>query len=307
MPPKMPICSPVGLDEYKKTKSCFTIEALRELASSWNRMNPNTQIANVPTLSRAALYTQLNNRLKPTCGTGRLKELKWIQQLGGLSQNRVASRFVMPPKPTDWDKNPHKWLNNYDINHILSRFEGDPKYPYKLLGVVPIDFQGTDSAGNALYPELHKFDLSKYVGKYKFLGLITNLDTHEGPGTHWTSTFIGIDPSLPCFGAYYYDSTFTSRTDVHRVPPEIRKFFKMLKQQADALPTPNAAHKFKRVFYKPSHQHQDTECGMFSIFYQVHWLRTLIKDLNATHKNIDKLKITDEQAFKLREFFFSTA
>lgn len=296
----MTVCSPLGLDEYKKTKSCLSYEALQELAESWNKLHPEAPIdASQP---RADLYKALTRHLKTSCGTGKLKELKWVQHLGGMSQNKVSAKLLMPPKPKEWADKPRKWLTNYDIQHILSRFEGDPKYPYKLLGVVPIDFQGKDSLGNVLYSELHDFDLSKYVGKYKFLGLVTNLDTHEGSGSHWTSTFIGIDPNMPCFGAYYYDSTFTNRTDVKRVPPEIRAFFDVVKKQAERLP---GAKKFKKIFYKPSHQRGNTECGMFSIFYQVHWLRSLIKDLNVTHKEIDQLKITDDQVFKLRDFFFA--
>lgn len=291
MTAKTPICSPVGLDNYKDHGTCFSDDALAELAKSWNRKNSNKP----PITSSDAkiIRTKLNEVMKGDCGNGKSAELCWVQTLGGASQNRKAASMLMPPKPKDWSKNPRKWLNNYDITHILTRFEGDKQYPYKLLGVYPIDFQ-------AFYPEMRDFDLNQYIGNYRFLGLITNLDTHDGPGTHWTSSFICLDPSLPSFGAYYYDSTFNNNTDVHRVPKEIRKFFKLLKVQAEST-----THRpFRNVFYRLNHQKGNTECGMFSIFYQVHWLRSIIKNRDTTHKDIVRLKITDDQVFKLRDFFF---
>lgn len=291
------ICSPLGLDEFKRSSSCFTKDALMEMAKSWNRLHPDKPQINTTSgrLSQAALRKKLQQLLGPDEG-------EWITKVGGMSQNAKAALMVMPQKPKEWIKQPRKWLNNYDITHILTRFEGDTQHPYKLLGVFPIDFQGNDASGQPLYPDMHDFQLSKYVDKYKYMGIITNLDDHDGPGTHWTSTFIVIDPSLASFGAYYYDSTFTSRTDVSRVPPEIRTFFKLLKRQAAALyPT---AKPFKNVFYKLSHQKGNTECGMFSIFYQVHWLRSLVNNIGTTHKDIITLKITDDQVFKLRDFFF---
>ena len=295
--PKQPsdLCSPAGLDNFKEHGSCFTLDALRELATAWNRDHTNTPID-----LKSDDIDYYKSQLETVLGTK--NELTWIQRLGGMSQNRAAAKLLMPPKPKEWSNNPYKWLNNYNITHILSRFEGDAKHPYKLLGVVPIDFQGSDSSGNVLYPELHDFDLKHYIGKYKYLGLITNLDTHSGPGTHWTSSFVCIDPEKPCFGAYYYDSTFTPNTDVKRVPDEIRKFFKQMKRQAAAL---YPKKKFKNIFYRLNHQKGNTECGMFSIFYQVHWLRSIIENPNSTHKDIIRLRITDDQVWQLRNFFFA--
>jgi hypothetical protein len=298
-----PVCSPAGLDNFEVHGSCFSLEALKELAEAWNTTYSGARGTRIDTsiTDPAALRKQLAAVMEPECGKGRDAEMCWVQKLGGMSQNREAARMLMPPKPKDWNKNPHKWLNNYDISHALERLEGDAKYPYKLLGVFPIDFQGKDSSGAVLYPEMHNFELSKYMGKYKFLGLITNLDTHDGPGTHWTSTFICIDPTLPCFGAYYYDSTFTKSSELKRVPPDIVKFFRLLKRQAAALPN---SPKFKNVFYRLNHQKGNTECGMFSIYYQVHWINSLIKNNKTIHKDIVRLKITDDQVFRLRDFFF---
>ena len=298
-------CSAAGLDEFKQSGSCFPLSALQELARSWNRTR-----GKAPGAARIDENSQdpahLRSELTRLVAGGKNKEVRWVQELGGASQNPVAGRMIMPVKPKAWNDNPNQWLNNYDIQHVLNRFEGDAKYPYKLLGVFPIDFSGKDSGGNVLYPEMHDFQLSRYAGKYPFMGLITNLDTHDGPGTHWTSSFIVIDPKMKCFGAYYYDSTFTSRTDLRRVPESIRRFFKVLKKQAEALPEARALNaKFKNVFYKLSHQRGNTECGMFSIFYQVHWLNSIIKNADTVHKDIIRLKITDTQVAKLRDFFFA--
>ena len=302
------VCSPRGLDEFKNTGSCFSLLALQELAKSWNRTRgqaPGASRINETSQDPAVIRRELTRRMEKECA-GKNKEACWVQKLGGPSQNREAGKMVMPAKPNSWNQNPNQWLTNYDIQHVLSRFEGDTKYPYKLLGVFPIDFQGKDSGGSVLYPEMYDFQLAQYVGKYQYLGLITNLDTHDGPGSHWTSSFIVIDPKMKCFGAYYYDSTFTGKTDLRRVPESIRKFFKVLKKQAEALPEARARNaKFKNLYYKLNHQRGNTECGMFSIFYQVHWLNSIIKNKDTVHKDIIRLKITDGQVAKLRKFFFA--
>jgi hypothetical protein len=298
------VCSPLGLDTFVKSKSCFSLSSLQELVTSWNAKNPDNKIN--PSQDAKKLRSELKKKLAKQC-PGASCEACWINELGGASQNREAAKMVMPQKPKDWKKNPRKWLNNYDIQHILARFEGDKKYPYKLLGVFPIDFLGKDEYGNILYPEMYDFQLSKYVGKYKFLGMITNLDTHEGPGTHWTSTFIVIDPTLKSFGAYYYDSTFNKNTQLSRVPESIQKFFKILKKQAEELPEAQAAKAtFQNIFYTLDHQKGNTECGMFSIFYQANWLNQIIKNKDATHDNILRLKVNDNQVWKLRDFFFAS-
>ena len=294
------VCSALGLDQYEKTGSCFTLEALQELARAYNRRGKDTIDIS---LDHASLHKELTQRLAKECGTDATKEVRWIKALGSSK----AAKMVMPIKPREWDKNPHTWLNNFDIENVLSRLEGDKEYPYKLLGVFPIDFQGKDAYNQILYPEMYNFDIKEYIGKYKYLGLITNLDTHDGPGTHWTSTFIVIDPKLKSFGAYYYDSTFSTRTPLERVPKSILAFFKMLKKQAEALPEARG-RKFKNIFFKLGHQRGNTECGMFSIYYQVNWLNKLIKNINTTHRDIikhEKYAInTDEKVWKLRNFFF---
>jgi hypothetical protein len=132
----------------------------------------------------------------------------------------------------------------------------------------------------------------------RYIGMITNLDKHNQSGSHWTSFFACIDPKLPCFGAYYYDS-------VASMPPaEIVKFIETLKTQVRSIPG-GSDKPFLVKYNKMRHQRGNTECGVFSIDYQIRWIEGLYKDSSIKFENVAHIpKIDDAYIHKFRDVYF---
>jgi hypothetical protein len=171
--------------------------------------------------------------------------------------------------PEEWYSNPNEWLSNYDIEDVMIQYNNDKKYKFSFLGVFPIDFSEEDKFGRCLYSQICSIDINKYINKkIKYIGLITNLDKHNEPGSHWTSTFIIIDPEIKCYGAYYYDSNAMS------IPKYVLKFLKSIKMQ---LKKKYPDKEFKIQNNTIRHQRKNTECGMFSMAFQIRWLNALLK------------------------------
>lgn len=271
-------CSPSGQEVYKKDKTCFTKAALMRLADTWNTSHPNDVIRPSKMRDKATLWQALRVKMASMCDN----EACWADTLHGHHPSAEVARSLRPIKPKEWDKNSHTWLTNFDIEAVMKQYDFDthPKYKYKFIGVFPIDFQAKTLMGQCLYREFCSLDIGKlYKQGIRYVGMITNLDKHTESGSHWTSLFICIDPSLPCFGAYYYDSVASSP------PPEINVFLESVKYQVMKLP--GAAQKTFIIKHNNiQHQRGNTECGVFSIDYQVRWITSLYKRKKTTFADI---------------------
>jgi len=209
----------------------------------------------------------------------------------------IEDNDLRPSQPIEWIKNPTEWLSNFDIEKVLHQYEIIPEYTYKFLGVFPIDFATRNKNNQCVISSKCKIDINELVNtdKIKFLGFITNLSKANEPGTHWTSSFFILDPSLNSFGGYYYDSTSG------KIPKYLIPVFKDIKKQAEEL--------FKKEFNvyvnNIKHQYSNTECGIFSITFQTRWLIMLKKDKTTTFTDVIKYKdYNDATMKKLRNKFF---
>ena len=308
-------CSPVSAETYKKNKTCFSLEALQRLAITWNNTHKNHPI-NIKGKSRNKIWKDLNDRLKEICGTGETKESCWVDSLK-VSSIQVVAKNLRPERPASWDKNPSEWLSNIDIENVMFQYN-ELQNGYYFLGVFAIDFAEKDAFGRCLYEEictLNIFNLRKK--KIKYVGLITNLDKHDEPGSHWTSTFICIDPYSPSFGAYYYDS-------VSRAPPkEMEKFMNDLKTQAANIVTDlrnknnnknnnkskstensQKIYDFRLAYNKKQDQYGNNECGMFSMYYQMNWIKYLGANPSTQFEDVIAGKISDKMMNDYRSVIF---
>jgi hypothetical protein len=290
----MEVCSPVARNEFKKNKTCFSKTALIRIAELWNNNNKNNAIKGLYTKSKHNLWRDINDRMQQQCnGSGR--EWCWADKLGANNTTEVA-KSLRPKKPSEWYKKPYAWLSNYDIQAVMTQYQEDPANKYVFLGVFPIDFTSKDAMGQCICQEICTLDITKFIKKgIKYIGFITNLDRHDESGSHWTSTFICIDPHMPCYGAYYYDSV--SR----ETPPSVKGFMKSIHAQ---LPYKDVKSKFKLEYSEQREQSGNTECGMFSILYQLRWLETLQKNPNSTFGDVLKVKMNDAFVHKYRDILF---
>lgn len=293
-------CSPRGNDIYTRDKTCFTKDALIRLAEAWNAQYPD-KIRSYKRLSKRDLWANINLKMSSICTDAHSKEACWVDNLEGKNPSKEVARTMRPVTPDEWKKNEYTWLTNYDIEDVMSQYDyaQHPHYKYKFLGVFPIDFQARTMFGTCLFKEFCSLDITRFWKKgIRYLGMITNLDKHNQSGSHWTSLFICIDPQSSCFGAYYYDSVATTP------PMEIVKFMDTLKEQVQHIPG-GANKQFIVKYNKMRHQRGNTECGIFSIDYQIRWITALQKNPHTKFEDIaHNPRINDAYIHQFRKVYF---
>jgi Ulp1 protease family, C-terminal catalytic domain len=302
------VCSPLAERRFDGT--CFTKEALAKIATIWNKnygnanangnASGNKPILNISGKTKDQLWNDIHKRMLSQCKDS---EACWVDTLGqeARSVNEIADS-LRPLKPREWKKKPYAWLSNYDIQAVMRQYQKIPEYKYKFLGVFPIDFEKKTEFGTCVSEEICKLDLGALYKKgIRYVGMITNLDRHDEPGSHWTSLFICLDPNAKCYGAYYYDSTFTKNDTP---PVEITEFINKIKAQLVAINGPQTANTFRIDYNKNKHQYKNTECGVFSMVFQIRWLRKLIKDPNTVFETIVGIKMNDDDIHQIREVLF---
>jgi hypothetical protein len=294
-------CSPSQQANFKKNNSCYDEDALYKIIEAFNRNYPTNTInivASGKQKSFSVLWSELQMKLADKCDKN---ELCWVSHLG-IENDKKISTSLRPPKPIDWNNDPNTWLNNFNIEAVLIQYEEANKPFYKFYGVYSSDFLRKSNNVNVCYHrELCAIDIvDLYEKGTRALGFVINLDEHDEPGSHWTSVFAIIDPTMPCFGVYYYDST------TNDPPNDMSTFMKELQVQGNKMKKKyNTKYIFKNKINKVQHQFKNTECGVFSIYNQVKWLHEIKKkNGNITFSQIIKENIKDEQMSNLRKILF---
>lgn len=295
-------CSPSA----NKRKYCYSKESLIKIIKIWNFLTPNDKIILDSNESINDIIAKINLKFKKNIGKDNTY-WAWTDLLKQKARNlkkqeiitdlvTIEKNDLRPSQPKEWVKNPVEWLSNFDIIKVMKQYENIPENKYKFLGVFSIDF-GLKKDGVCQFSSFCNINIKSIIGsgKVKYIGFITNLSRSNEPGTHWTSSFFVLDPSLPSFGGYYYDSTTGT------IPKDLKPVFLDIRSQAQQL--------FKKPFpiliNNIRHQRSNTECGMFSIAFQILWLNLLKKNRNTTFEKIIKQsEYTDTKMKKLRFRYF---
>lgn len=289
----MEFCSPSAT----KRKYCYTKESLAKIIKIWNLLNVNDKIIITTKDTINDAINKINEKFKKILNKDNIY-WAWIdilkQQAKIKSKTEVINELIeiekkelRPAQPREWINNPVEWLSNYDIIKVMKQYEAIPENKYKFLGVFSIDFgvkKRVVDIRNLLKSEV------------RYLGFITNLSRSHEPGTHWTSSFFILDPSLPSFGGYYYDST------TGKIPKDLQIVFMDIKNQVERIykkPFPIAINNIR-------HQRSNTECGVFSMAFQVLWLNLLRINKNTAsfYQVIKQSQYTDAKMKKLRFGYF---
>jgi hypothetical protein len=244
-------CSPFAKNKRNMNHSCFTPESLVLLKNAYNKHHANDPSKQIHSTDQREIWDQLNVRL-PHCE----KETCWLNQLNDANiQKQMEQLLFAPTQPEEWRKDPNTWLSNYDILKVLDQYE--IAYPsFLFIGPTPIDFDEIDN-NECVWKELCNFSLQKqYNKKIRKIGIIFNLDKHDESGSHWVSMFVDLDERF----IFYFDSTGM------RIPPEIKKLMNRIKEQGKQLTNPIS---FKTITSNKEHQMEDTECGMYSLFFLI--------------------------------------
>ena len=257
-----------------KNPYIFSKTSLIYLIDTWNKYKTD-KITYRKTYTLAKLSQLLNEKIKPVCDDKQY--WCWTGAISNIAKDTktkeiikmIESEDLRPEMPIEWYKNSREWLSNYDIEDVMKQYDKSPQHKYAFLGVFPIDFSEEDKFGRCLYSQICSLDVKKYINKkISHLGLITNLDKHNQGGSHWTSTFIIIDPRNKCYGAHYYDSNAIA------IPAYVKKFIYNIKKRLLVI---YPKSDFKITYNTTRHQRKNTECGMFSMTHQIRWLNSLLK------------------------------
>lgn len=283
----MMVCSPTGEENYRKLKSCLGEDAIRHLVTLWNDRYPANAIASdlSPKRSLTELRKRFISHTASKKATNADTDVAIAKHLDSTSP--VVAKNFRPSKPSTWKETPREWLTNFDIDAVMAQYNMMPEFKYRFLGVFPVDFAEPlpELGGQCYTPEMCALRLSDIVKTgTKYTGFIINLDKHNESGSHWTSIFAVLDPELPSYGAYYYDSIGRSW------PTEIERYLKTWQTQMKKLypKTP-----FELQWSRAQHQHANTECGMFSMIFQILWIERLRFD---ERRRLNKAKDDEKEA-----------
>jgi len=286
-------CSPSHDIVYQKTGTCFTKEALIEMAKAYNKEyedNINYHPIQLNT-DKATLWNNLKARFYNICED---RESCWSNALT-TSKTENVLKSLKPKKPHEWNLNPYEWLSNHDIQGVLEQYEN--KYiDFEFLGVFPINFSKRTYSGICISEQICNINLLKLIKKGKTkIGAVFNLSPTYKQGSHWVSLYAELEPNNSNYGIYYYDSAGV------QPPKRILKLMKTMYKQLYGI------HKliYSKTSKKPElkinnirHQFKNTECGMFSINFII---RCLEKELFTSIIN-DTTR--DENVNKLRNIYF---
>lgn len=274
-------CGPEG---NSKKYTCIRDESICKLKTLWNKRHPDNVIKNG---NIKKTWSQLKKKLQNVCN----KESCWLKQKfakKGLG-NELSVAFA-PASPEKWKKNPTEWLSSNDIISVMKQYEKKYKC-FEFIGPSPIDYDTHKMYGECVWEELCHFDLSDQIkrGKTK-VGVIFNLDPHYKGGSHWVSLFINIKKQT----IFFFDSVGKT------IPKQIKKFVDMIKRQGLHLPDKEQVNFSYDENHPHEHQMDDTECGVYSLYFIIHMLED--------KHNAEYFKtrvITDKCVQKFRKVYFN--
>ena len=252
-------CSPKGKNEVKEY-TCYTDDDLHKIRNMWNARHPDKPIT---TNDSKEIWNMLKDYYANVCN----KESCWVRQMTkGTKMEKELLESFSPESPEKWKKNPNEWLSSIDIIKVMNQYEKTYSC-FDFIGPSPIDYDTQLLYGECVWEELCHFNLQDQIKKGKNkIGIIFNTDPHNKGGEHWISMFINIKKGE----IFFFDSAGDA------APKQVMKFVKTVTEQGHSLPG-NSRIDFKfDQNYPVEHQYQNTECGIYSLFFIIHMLEDKI-------------------------------
>jgi Ulp1 family protease len=179
----------------------------------------------------------------------------------GTAECVVAHMLKKQKAPEEWVSNPEEWLSSIDIEKVESEFM-HVFAKYKFLGCIPIDFDKKSQTGKCIVDSLCSIRIRDLYDKgARRIGIVFNTDVSTGPGQHWIALFADLNPKYENARITYFDS-------YSKAPePEIQRLMHRWKEQWDS--TKIHSKPTELTYNKTLHQHENSECGMYCIYF--HW------------------------------------
>ena len=269
-------CSPKKTNETLPF-TCYTSEALNKIKNVWNARHPDEKIKST---TPRKIWEQLRLYMSDTCDS----ESCWIRHQcikHDVDRSLLGDMFA-PISPEKWKKNPNEWLTTVDIQKVMKQWE-NADTTFRFLGPSPIDYDTHKMYNECVWEDICTFDLLDTIKKgTKKVGLIFNLDKHTESGSHWVAIYIDIGKGE----IYFFDSYGDN------IPKQLLKFCEDVKQQSN--------NKFNILINKKIHQHGNSECGMYSMYF-------IIQLLNGTpYDAFQTERVPDDKMLQLRKEYFNS-
>ena len=263
-----------------ETYSCYDYEQLLKIANTLNKNGYNIKIYK----TKKALWEEINKHMKDKCS----KEWCWIEQpeIKKIDDEELHQDTFRPEHPEEWKKNKKTWLTNFDIDAVMSQYEDI--YPdFKFFGPVPIDFED-------IYTELTNVNLGNlYKKNIKKIGIVFNLDPHYKSGSHWVAMFLNMTEPDKAIVAFY---------DSYGIEPDKLIIDLMSKFIIQGYQSNIDNIDIEPLFNPIQHQHENSECGVYSINFIVSMLKN--NGLKSNFFQICKDIIDDKTMNSFREIYF---
>jgi len=284
----MAFCAP-GYD--RGITGCLQRDSLLRIVKVYNQRHNDNPIVVSSSASDVDLWDKIRDGLSNVCGTSKDCDLCWLEQ-DYIKNDSLISQYYKPPKPVG----EKQWLKTSDINKVLKQFE-HTNSDFAFMGTVPIDF-------DQIFEEFAKIDLCSlydqkgmhlsttdehiYKGKaIRQFGFVFNLDRHNQSGSHWVCMFLNYKHKYPYIG--YFDSF-----GVCPPPKEVTNLMVRLAKQSEKCIDIKLRLKSNSI----QHQYENSECGMYCIYFIYSCLQ------GKSFEEITNTKIDDKTVNKLRNFFF---
>ena len=217
------------------------IENLRQVYNSEHRKD-----SPISAESPENIWNEIQSRLRKQCDRGNAECI-------------IASMISRPTAPDSWKTRPDEWLSSDDIDAVEKQYARLLKN-YYYVGTVPIDFDKKSKTGECLVDSLCSIDIrSLYKKGYTQIGIVFNTDKSTGPGKHWIALFCDIRPELEFPRITYWDSY------ANKPEKEIQVLMQRWKEQWDS--TGIHSKPMQKTYNKTKHQQQDSECGMYCLYF----------------------------------------
>lgn len=267
-------------------RSCYTEDNITKIKNVLNaRLPENEQITST---NNDIILQEIGLHFENACDNERC----WLKQnfvKNGLSEeerNEMTSNFA-PNAPNEWKDNPNTWLSSLDIKRVMKQYEKAYSC-FRFLGPSPIDYD-TIVNNECVWPELCFINLKEFHNNgITKVGITFNLDPHYKSGSHWVTLFVHISENY----IFYFDSGGA------KPHSNIVRLIKKLKRQLKLINNSEITYYENDV----EHQKENTECGMYSLYFIV----SLLKDDKHPEHFLDRNgEIHDDEVFKLRQEYFN--
>jgi len=272
-------CNP-AIQDSKLPGTCYTKKAVMHIKDAYNKNNGDKIKSVKPEVVVNELRKRLDHCPKEDCWLKEIKDDETRRQLDDI--------IFAPDRPNDWDNNPTAWLSNYDIGAVLKQYEKS-KPQFKLLGPSAINYDTIlpEENNDCVWNDLCRLSLQNLINRNKRkLGVVFNLDKHDGPGTHWVSMFVDLDDEI----IFYYDSA------LNPVPREVSRLKNEIIKQGSQLEEPI---NFKYIQNDYSHQSTNSECGMYCLFFIITFLTRKLDKVMKNELQLGGGKLTLERVIDI--------